>query len=322
MRTLTDLNRLPISMKRSMVREVLPEYFVSEYPNLITFLDEYYEFMDSGDEFGSLIQDLYTIRDVEDASLKNIDNMFKELALGISRTQFVTPRDVLRNFATFFRVKGTKYSAEHFFRAFFNEDIEIEYPKDNVFIVGQSEIGVESLKYIQDGDLYQFLSVLVKSPISFATWGNLYRKFVHPGGFYLGAEVQILDVGNSLLTAPLVKLDSDAGEITVETVITFGVVEGDADHSIIQTMGATSYITTYDSTGAHLIINRQGLLETDSSYDVRNHDSDQEIFTVRLQPNMQIRDIMNMTIDSANQTYSSIYDLAKTVDDWPYYPPS
>jgi len=63
-----------------------------------------------------------------------------------------------------------------------------------------------------------------------------------------------------------------------------------------------------------------GLLETDSSYTDRNADSSQTIFTVRLEPNMQIRDIASLTIDSANETYSSIYDLAKA--SYEYYPSS
>lgn len=320
MKTLRDLDRLPISMKRSLVKEVLPEYFVAEYPNFITFLEAYYDNLDSDENFGDLIKDLYTIRDVEDNTLSQLDLMFKELALGISHTQFTTPREVIRNFAEFFRVKGTKYSTQGFFRAFFGEDVEIEYPKENLFIVGESELGIDGLDVLQDGGLYQVLSVLVKAPVSYATWGNLYRKFVHPGGFYLGAEVLIQTTQTNLLTAPLVKLDSDAGEITFETTVSLlGTLTTSSDTTLIQTMGATSYVSG-DSDQDFIWHNMNGLLETDSSYTDRNADSSQTIFTVRLEPNMQIRDIASLTIDSANETYSSIYDLAKA--SYEYYPSS
>jgi len=320
MKTLRDLDRLPISMKRSLVKEVLPEYFVAEYPNFITFLEAYYDNLDSDENFGDLVKDLYTIRDVEDNTLSQLDLMFKELALGISHTQFTTPREVIRNFAEFFRVKGTKYSTQGFFRAFFGEDVEIEYPKENLFIVGESELGIDGLDVLQDGGLYQVLSVLVKAPVSYATWGNLYRKFVHPGGFYLGAEVLIQTTQTNLLTAPLVKLDSDAGEITFETTVSLlGTLTTSSDTTLIQTMGATSYVSG-DSDQDFIWHNMNGLLETDSSYTDRNADSSQTIFTVRLEPNMQIRDIASLTIDSANETYSSIYDLAKA--SYEYYPSS
>jgi hypothetical protein len=156
--------------------------------------------------------------------------------------------------------------------------------------------------------------------VSYATWGNLYRKFVHPGGFYLGAEVLIQTTQTNLLTAPLVKLDSDAGEITFETTVSLlGTLTTSSDTTLIQTMGATSYVSG-DSDQDFIWHNMNGLLETDSSYTDRNADSSQTIFTVRLEPNMQIRDIASLTIDSANETYSSIYDLAKA--SYEYYPSS
>ena len=318
MKTLTDLNRLPISMQKSLVKEILPSYFVQDYPNLITFLDAYYDFLDSDDNFGDLVQDLYTIRDVEASTLSQLDLLFKEVALGISNTQFTAPREVLRNFAKFFRAKGTKYSSEGFFRAFFGEDVTISNPKDNLFIVGESEIGMDSLKYLQDGALYQFLSVLVKVPLSIATWGNLYKKFVHPGGFYLGAEVLIETSQSTSLLGPTIILDSDlysdSGEITiVGTASLVGGITGNQDLSLIQTMGNTEYINS----GSYIWTLPSGLLETDSSYTDRNADSGQVVYTMRLEPNMQIRDKQNLTVSQLDSDYTSIYDLMQNT--YEYY---
>ena len=134
-RTLTDYGRLDVTFHRNMVKEVLPEHFTTDYPNLITFLESYYEFLDSDDNFGALIQDLYTIRDVEASSLQHLDNMFRELGHGMSQSFFNSPREVIRNFARFFRVKGSRYSAEGFFRAFFGEDVEISFPKNDIFFL-------------------------------------------------------------------------------------------------------------------------------------------------------------------------------------------
>ena len=322
MRTLKDLNRLPISMKKSLVKEVLPEYFFSEYPNLITFLDAYYEHLDSDTNIGDLINDLNTVRDAEDNTLRQLDLMFKEVGLGVSQNQFTSPREVIRDFADFFRVKGTKFSAERFFRTFFREDIEIEYPKNNLFVVGQSEIGLDSLDVLQDGALYQVLSVLVKAPISIATWEKLYRKFVHPAGFYLGAEVLILTSQTNPLSTVDVILDSDAGEITLESNINLlADLSVDNDTTIIQTMGHTQYVTGESDHGLqHIWYNLDGLIEIDSSYTDRNADSNQTIFTVRMEPNHQIRDFKLLTIDSANDLYGRIYDIAKSSYD--YYAPT
>ena len=248
--------------------------------------------------------------------------MFKEVGLGVSQNQFTSPREVIRDFADFFRVKGTKFSAERFFRTFFRDDVEIEYPKNNLFVVGQSEIGLDSLDVLQDGALYQVLSVLVKAPISIATWEKLYRRFVHPAGFYLGAEVLILTAQTNPLSAPDVILDSDAGEVTIESNVNLlANLTVDNDTSIIQTMGHTQYVTGESDHGLqHIWYQLEDLLAIDSSYTDRDADSNETIFTVRMQPNHQIRDFKLLTIDSANDTYGRIYDIAKSSYD--YYAPS
>ena len=56
--------------------------------------------------------------------------------------------------------------------------------------------------------MYQVFSNLVKSPISQVTWLELYKKFVHPAGFYIAGQV-VTDVeAVGTLTAPLAIEDS------------------------------------------------------------------------------------------------------------------
>jgi hypothetical protein len=186
-------NRFDPVIRPDFVKEVLPEYFTGEYPNIITFLESYYEFMDSADNFGDLLKDLYTIRDMGSADLNYIDNLFQEIGLGISQSFFTNPREVIRNFANFFRVKGSVYSARGFFRAFFESESELVYPKTSIFTIGESgsTIGPESGKVLQDGKVYQILSVLIKSEVSIKAWENLYKRYVHPAGFYLSSELNL-----------------------------------------------------------------------------------------------------------------------------------
>lgn len=189
--TLREFGRIGTNVRKSLVDEVLPEHFRIDYPNLVTFLDAYYEHLDSADNFGGVIQELQTVRDIEDTKLEQLDLMFDEVGLGVSQATFTFPREAIRNFGNFFRVKGSEYSIEGFFRAFFQEDIEIIYPKDRLLRVGVNTIGEEERYRIQDGALYQIFSTLIRSPIPLNDWETLYRNFVHPSGFYLGAEVVI-----------------------------------------------------------------------------------------------------------------------------------
>tara|TARA_B100001093_G_scaffold260429_1_gene248900 strand:+ start:2204 stop:3454 length:1251 start_codon:yes stop_codon:yes gene_type:complete len=202
-------NRIDEKINLNLVKGVLPEHFISDYPNLITFVETYYEYMDSDGQFGDIINDLNDIRDIGTTNLSYIDNMFEEFALGLGQDFFVEPREILRNFAKFFRVKGSLYSAKGFFRSFYNDDFTtLEYPKNNLFIVGDSasEIGPQSDKLIQDGGIYQVLSILIRSKISLGEYGEFYRRFVHPTGFHLAAVMEIDNIDTVNITSESAKI--------------------------------------------------------------------------------------------------------------------
>tara|TARA_A100001011_G_scaffold400628_1_gene516944 strand:- start:2580 stop:3527 length:948 start_codon:yes stop_codon:yes gene_type:complete len=187
-RTLTDFQRHNDNFRRNQVLEILPEYYQADYPFLLTFLEEYYSYLDSDETF-SAINELFGIRDIERTQLKFLDQIFSEVGGGAGSGNFTDAREALRNFANYFRVKGTLFSSEGFFRAFFGEEVEVIYPKKDLFIVDDSLIGPQSIKFIQNGQLYQIFSILIKSSIPLNQWSSLYKKFVHPAGWFLGAEV-------------------------------------------------------------------------------------------------------------------------------------
>ena len=326
-RTLTDYGRLDVTFHRNAVKEVLPEHFTTDYPNLITFLESYYEFLDSGDNFGALIQDLYTIRDVEASSLQHLDNMFREFAQGMSQSFFKSPREVIRNFARFFRVKGSRYSAEGFFRAFFGEDVEVSYPKNDVFFLNDSNHLVgDPYSIIQDGAAFQILSIMLKAPLSFSKWGELYKKFVHPAGFFLSNEVLIQPDTEAQLTALVPIFDSTKGRTLPLLVFddNAGIVMSDVpDITIIDNMGATAYVMTGDSLNAVEFNqvdsntstwtansnNAFGLKDSSISYTSFNPGSNR-VFKVRMDPSETVKKYKDQSILALDNIYRSIFDMA------------
>ena len=325
-RTLTDYGRLDVNFHQNMVKEVLPEHFTDDYPNLIQFLESYYEFLDSGENFGAIIQDLYTIRDVEASSLNHLDNMFKEFALGMSQSFFNNPREILRNFARFFRVKGSRYSAEGFFRGFFGENVEISYPKDDIFTLNDSNHLVgDPFSVFQDGQAFQILSILLKVPRSFNVWGELYKKFVHPAGFFLSNEVLIQPAIETQLTVLDAVFDSTKGAtpLLVLDQTTNIVMSSIDDVTIMDLMGATSYIMTGDS--ASMVEFNQvdsitsswtansnnsfGLKDSSVSYTSATPGANR-VFTVRMDPNETVEKYKDLTLLHLDNTYRSIFDMA------------
>lgn len=221
-KTLTDYDRREVIVRTNKVKEALPEYFVSDYPNLIKFLDYYYDFMDGDDSsganfnFGEEVKNLYRNRDIEAASLKNLDQLIYEIGNELTSADiFGDPRKAAKRLAKFYRTKGSPESLKMFFRMFFGEEIELEYGKNNIFTVGESFIGSESLKYLHNNGLYQLYSVLIKSGLELNKWKDIYKKFVHPAGWYFEGSLQAIGTGSLSMSAPISIEDSSPGPTVI-----------------------------------------------------------------------------------------------------------
>lgn len=197
---LEDLNRRDLNLAKAQVKDVLPEYFQSDYPKLLNLLEVYYEFMDSSGKhsFDHEIHNLLNSHDISQTSEENLDEWWKSIGNGLSADLFYNkPRLMAKMMGDFYRMKGTLNAGTTFFRAFFNEDAQIEYPKENIFIVNESKIGYEFQKFITDNRRYQTFSTLIKVGLSTNQYEDLYKKFVHPAGFYLEGEVLLTSQGAS-----------------------------------------------------------------------------------------------------------------------------
>jgi len=205
--TLKDYNRRELSFPRYEVKEILPEFFRTEYPKLITLLDQYYEFENSAESPSRLVDELFLNRDITQTDLSLLSFIEDELLLGQSFFEgFQDKRAASKYSNVLFRSKGTKYSIQQFFRTFFGEDPDIIYTKEQVFNVGD-HIGVESQKFITDDKLYQKHAILIKIGIGANTWRDAYKLFVHPAGTFLGSEIQIVSDVQDTILAPTVTLE-------------------------------------------------------------------------------------------------------------------
>lgn len=189
-----DLDRRDINLNSAKVSQVLPEYYADEYPNIVNFLEKYYNFLESDGthSFNTTINNLISIRDIGQTDLKYLDLLVSEIGNGLQVASFFEqPRLMTRLLSEFYRSKGSLVSVEGFFRAFFNDEVSIEYTKNKVFNVGDSKIGYESQKFITNNELYQTFALLIKSGVSVPDYQNLYEKFVHPAGFYYQGQIQV-----------------------------------------------------------------------------------------------------------------------------------
>lgn len=218
-KTLSDKGRREISFADNYkVKEVLPGHFGDDYPKIISFLERYFEFENDDQSPSALINRLFESRDITAADISLLSFIEDELLLGEQYFEgFQNKRAAARYSNTFYRSKGTLFSLQQFFRAFFGLNPDIEYTKKYVFNVGESPIGPESIRYIQDNKLYQQYALKIKAELPLGKWSEAYKLFAHPAGMYLGAEVAALDIStNSQVIAPIAEKANNLDKIVLE----------------------------------------------------------------------------------------------------------
>jgi len=249
-KTTEDIGRTDINLQRSEIAKLLPEYFAEENPKLLELFDAYYEFMDLPENPNGYLHQLSKSRDATQVPDSLLEFLEDELLLGQAYFGgFLNKREAIKFSNLLFRSKGTKYSIEQFFRAFYGIDVGVSFPKDNIFIVGpridvelsstndtggqiKTEAGVigpESRKYITDDKLYQIYSVLIRAGISVKDWIDVYKLFVHPAGMYLGSELLIEIVNEQGINI----IQEDAG-LPIEEQLTIAASASMSIEGIIQ----------------------------------------------------------------------------------------
>ena len=260
-----DKRRRFINFRDAQVGNILPEHFASSYPKFISLLEKYYEFQDQNNST-ELLNHLFASRDINETDITLLTFIEDELLLGEEYFEGFTGgganRDVeLRAAANFsnilFRSKGSKFAIEWFFRSFYGEEVEVLYPKENIFTIGfrDSLIGPDSLRYITDDKLYQTFALLIRIGIPISKWRDVFKLFAHPAGMYLGGEVLIADEIDPNITTPTDIIDQYTTPNYFITT-TASVDEGEsltvfANGNNVQNSG-TSYVYWY---GAHVTTN-------------------------------------------------------------------
>lgn len=224
--TLIDFNRRDINFHQAQVETVVPEHFKEQCPTLVSFLKKFYEYLEE-EQGDNNLNNVFYVDDKESTPDSFLDYLFFESINGLGADLFNRPRLTLKLLPNFYPIKGTVISVDTFFRYIYGVSADQFYPKTQIFMVGESEIGPESVRYIQDSYFYQILSIQIKSPLGINQWRDVYKKYNHPAGFALFAETSFETTAlNAVMSAPTVVADPQSGAITLEQVSTAMVFDG------------------------------------------------------------------------------------------------
>jgi hypothetical protein len=109
------------------IKYTLPEFIREDYPDFVTFLEKYYEFMDQTNKPGHLLLNkrYYDIDDLNDAEL---NKKALEFAKDFPQVLAIEKKKLYKNIKSLYESKGSERSIKAFFRLLYDEEIELSYP--------------------------------------------------------------------------------------------------------------------------------------------------------------------------------------------------
>lgn len=115
-----------------ITNRAFPPFFKADAPKLLDFFKIYIEWMYTEGNSGYIINNLVSNADIDESVneflQKNKDELMNDFPVTIASDL----RILLKNIILLYNSKGSKASYEFFFRALFNTEITITYPRENI----------------------------------------------------------------------------------------------------------------------------------------------------------------------------------------------
>jgi hypothetical protein len=141
-----------------LVGRQLPEFVRDEYPLFVSFLEAYYEILENEryktvdgklvsqkNNLTEKLKDLRYISDI-DFSIDEFETQFFNTFLPYFPKNTEISKDFLiKNVLPLYKSKGNEKSFRFLFRLLFNEEINIEYPRENILRASDGKWTIESI---------------------------------------------------------------------------------------------------------------------------------------------------------------------------------
>ena len=113
------------------IKYTLPEFIQNDYNKFVTFIEKYYEYMDSdGNPSNLLLNKRYN--DIDDLNDAELNKRALELAENFPQILQTDKKTLFKNIKNIYESKGSERSIKAYFRLLYNEDVEVYYPSKNI----------------------------------------------------------------------------------------------------------------------------------------------------------------------------------------------
>ena len=202
-------NYRPPNHEREKVRELVPQYLRDSAANLISFMEEYYGYLNREGYASYEINHIIDENDIDVTSEKYLDAIQGEIAKIVPNSNVIDRNILYKRIIHYYRIKGTPESVSVFFQIMFDSLADVYYPGDNLLKLSAGTYSEDSSDYtkssgflsgndkIQDSDFWQDFSYQIRTTVEASKWENSFSRLVHPAGMKFFALVSIASISRS-----------------------------------------------------------------------------------------------------------------------------
>ena len=191
------------------VDSLFPEYIRESSSNLIGFISKYYNFLNSDGAPTKEINQIIMNHDIDMVHNDYLTAIQKTIAKTIPNSTVLDKVRLYKLIVNYYNTRGSEDSVYSFFKIFFNEIIDIIYPRDYMFNTSSDQSKLSDVYKIQDSYFYQQFSYIIKSENVSTEWHDSFLKFVHPAGLQLFISLIVECIENNNWELPISDLITD-----------------------------------------------------------------------------------------------------------------
>lgn len=117
----------------AFLQEQFPDYVLEYYPMFVIFVTKYYEWLEQGGNPQSIIQNIRYNNDIDSVASSLLTRFMAMYAPDLPLQASADRNIILKYIRQFYQKKGSEESFKFFFRAFFNDEVTVFYPRTILF---------------------------------------------------------------------------------------------------------------------------------------------------------------------------------------------
>jgi len=121
------------SLISPLVKTQFPEFYVTEGPRFIDFVQQYYVWMESQNQATNRSRSLFNYRDIDKTSSEFVSHFKNKFLNGFPLTAVANTQSLVKHSTDIYGVKGTAAGIELAMRGLFNEAASVQYPSEDLF---------------------------------------------------------------------------------------------------------------------------------------------------------------------------------------------